>query len=102
MIENYIITQSHVRLRDFKGRFRATIFESAETVYLILLCYFGVAIRRFVPAEKKMVALNRPLCDLYNFITLNNATFHESESVEPFSTVHYDMQDGATYRKKKF
>ena len=102
MIENYIITQSHVRLRDFKGRYRATIFESAETVHLILLCYFGVAIRKFVPAKIKMVARNRPLCDLYNFITLNNATFHESESVEPFSTVHYDMKMEPPIATKKF
>ena len=35
-----------------KGRLRATIFESAETVDLMLLCYFGDAIRWAVLAEK--------------------------------------------------
>ena len=44
-----------------KGRLRTTIFESAETVHLILLCYFGAAVRWAVSAEKKMVAHNRPL-----------------------------------------
>ena len=36
-----------------KGSFRATIFESAETVYLMLLCYFGDAVRRAESAEKR-------------------------------------------------
>ena len=44
-----------------KGRLRATIFESAETAHLILLCYFGDAIGWAMSAEKKMVARNRPL-----------------------------------------
>ena len=43
-----------------KGRLLATIFESAETVHLILLCYFGDSLRWAVSAEKKMVARNHP------------------------------------------
>ena len=35
---------------------QATIFESDGTMHLILLCYFGDAIRWAVSAEKKMIA----------------------------------------------
>ena len=54
-----------VRYHEFidfsKGRLRAAIFESAETLHLILLCYLGDAIRSAVSADSKMVARNRPL-----------------------------------------
>ena len=46
-----------------KGRLRATIFKSAETAHLVLLCYFGDAIGWAVSAEKKMVAIG-PWVDL--------------------------------------
>ena len=36
-----------------KGRLRATIYESVATVHLILLCFFGGAIRWAVSAEKR-------------------------------------------------
>ena len=44
-----------------KGRLRASIFELAETVHLIWLCYSGDTIRCDVSAANKMVARNRPL-----------------------------------------
>ena len=40
---------------------RETIFKSAETVHLILLCYLGDAIRCAVSVDLKMVARNYPL-----------------------------------------
>ena len=46
-----------------KGRLRATIFESAETVHLILLCYFGDAVRWAVSAEKQEGRLQSSLTD---------------------------------------
>ena len=46
-----------------KGRLRAIIFKSAETVHLILMCYLGDAIRCAVSADLKMVARNRPLTE---------------------------------------
>ena len=39
-------------LYNTKGQLRATIFKSPETIYLILLCYFGDAIRCALSAEK--------------------------------------------------
>ena len=53
---------------EFKGRLRATIFESAETVHLIMLCYFGDAIRWTVSAEKKMSVHNRPFIYILSII----------------------------------
>ena len=44
-----------------KGRLRVAIFESAETVHLILLCLLGDALRCAVSADLKMAADNRPL-----------------------------------------
>ena len=41
-----------------KGRLRATISKSAETVYLIVLSYLGDAIRCAVSADLKMFARN--------------------------------------------
>ena len=41
-----------------KGQLRAAIFKLAETVDLILLCYFGDAIRCAVSTDYKMVARN--------------------------------------------
>ena len=41
------------------------IFESAETVHLILLYYLGDAVRYAVSAASKMAARNRPLGQLY-------------------------------------
>ena len=46
-----------------KGRFRATIFKSAETVPLIFLRYLGDAIRCIVSADLKIVACSRPLAE---------------------------------------
>ena len=44
-----------------KGRLRAAISISAEKVHVILMCYFGEALRCAVSAENKMVARIRPL-----------------------------------------
>ena len=44
-----------------KVQLRAAIFDSAETVHLILLCCLGDAIRFSVSAALKMAACNRPL-----------------------------------------
>ena len=44
-----------------EGGVRVTIFKSAETVRLILLCYLGDAIKYTESADLKMVARNRPL-----------------------------------------
>ena len=50
-----------IKITFSKGRLRATIFESAETVHLILLYYLGDAIWCAVSADSKMVARYRPL-----------------------------------------
>ena len=44
-----------------KGRLRAVIFKSTETVHHILLCYLDDALRCPVSADVNMVARNRPL-----------------------------------------
>ena len=44
-----------------KGQSRATIFKSADTVYLKLLRNLGDAIRCAASADLKMVLRNRPL-----------------------------------------
>ena len=51
-----------------KGPLWATIFKSADTVHLILLCFLGDAIRCAMSADLKMVARNRPLI-LQMFLT---------------------------------
>ena len=54
------------------GRLVAAIFNSAETVHLVvLLCYLGDAIRSAVSADLKMVSHNRPLGLLY-LVTLSS------------------------------
>ena len=60
--EDYLaVTGLKVSFEDAKGRLRATTLKSAKTVYLILLCYLGDAIKCAVSADFKMVARNRPL-----------------------------------------
>ena len=49
----------------FKGRLRGTIFKSAETVHLIMLCYQGDAIRCALSADLKMVARNHLLSSFH-------------------------------------
>ena len=56
------ILQNQVVL--IKGRFRTNIFKSAETVYLLFVCYLGDAIRRAMSADSKMVACYRPLIQI--------------------------------------
>ena len=69
-----------------KGRLRATIFESDETEHLILLCYFGKAVRCAVSAENKMVARKRqPVkrCE-YQTLVLNDRPFGNELAVSFF------------------
>ena len=47
-----------------KGRLRATISKSAETVHLIVLRYLGDAIRCAASANLRMFARNRPLVSM--------------------------------------
>ena len=51
--------------RSFKGRLRGTIYKSAETVHLIMLCYQGDAIRCALSADLKMVARNHLLSSFH-------------------------------------
>ena len=51
-----------------KGRLRMTIFKSAETAHLILVCYIADAIRCTVSADLKMAAGNRSLPPSLQFL----------------------------------
>ena len=55
-----------------KERLRAAIFKSAETVYLILLCNLGDAVRCAVSAALKMAAHNCPLILSYSIFRNKN------------------------------
>ena len=59
---------SHSLTSEFhKGQLGATIFKSADTAYLILLCYLGDAVRCVVLADSKMFARNSPLMPVNGF-----------------------------------
>ena len=50
-----------------KGQLGATIFKSADTAHLILLCYLGDAVRCVVLADSKMFARNSPFMPVNGF-----------------------------------